>query len=504
LLLAAWSATAVWFFYRRGELYYFGDAEAHLNIARRVFDSTTPGYEQIGRIWLPLPHLLMLPFARVDSLWRSGLAGSIPAAVCFTAAGVFLFCAVRRIFDSTAAAAASTVLFAANPNLLYLQSTAMTEAVFAACLMALLYFSVRFRQTQGLPSAIAAGIAASLGTLSRYEGWFLLPCAALYFLWAARKRRLLAAGLFSALAVLGPVLWLVHNWWLTGDVLDFYHGPGSALRIQGSAAYPGRGDWRLAWLYYRTAAALVVGPDLFWLGLAGLLLTLWKRAFWPVLLLALPGAFYVWSLHSAGTPIFVPTLWPNAYYNTRYGLAVLPLLALAAGGLVAVAPKRARAWAAAGVIAAASAPWLLHPRPENWVTWKEALVNSEGRRTWTREAADYLRPLCVPGSGMITSFGDLTGIFRQMGLPLRETFTEEDDVPWHATIKRPDLFLWQEWAVVAGGDDVQTAINRAGRYGIRYKLEKTIVAGREPVIEIYRRTGGRRNPPQRNPQPLPE
>ena len=89
----------------------------------------------------------------------------------------------------------------------------------------------------------------------------------------------------------------------------------------------------------------------------------------------------------------------------------------------------------------------------------------------------------------------MTAIFRQMGIPLGETFTADNGLPWNATVKRPDLFLWQEWAVVMGGDEVQSAVNRGARYGIRYRLEKTIVAGREPVIEIYRRIGGPFTPP---------
>jgi len=54
------------------------------------------------------------------------------------------------------------------------------------------------------------------------------------------------------------------------------------------------------------------------------------------------------------------------------------------------------------------------------------------------------------------------------------------------------LFLWQEWAVVRGGNDpVRIAIvERAPRYGIRYRLELTIRKKDEPVIEIYRRIGG--------------
>ena len=153
------SAAAVFFFASRGWLLYYGDAEAHLNIARRVVDSQTPGYDQLGTVWLPLPHVLMLPFARRDAWWRSGLAGAIPSALCFVVAGSFLFAAVRRMFGSQAAAVAATALFALNPNLLYLQSIPMTEPVFLACLMALLYFTVRFRETQGRVWIALAGAA---------------------------------------------------------------------------------------------------------------------------------------------------------------------------------------------------------------------------------------------------------------------------------------------------------------------------------------------------------
>ena len=48
---------------------------------------------------------------------------------------------------------------------------------------------------------------------------------------------------------------------------------------------------------------------------------------WPLL----PPIFYVWSMHSGGTPIYVPGFGSASYYNTRYGLAALPLLAIAGG-----------------------------------------------------------------------------------------------------------------------------------------------------------------------------
>jgi hypothetical protein len=93
-----------WWFHSSGYTLYYGDAEAHLNIARRVVDSRTPGYDQIGTVWLPVPHLLMLPFASDDSLWRSGLAGVIPSVLCFALAGTALFATVRLLFDGIAPA----------------------------------------------------------------------------------------------------------------------------------------------------------------------------------------------------------------------------------------------------------------------------------------------------------------------------------------------------------------------------------------------------------------
>ncbi|HLK50948.1 MAG TPA: glycosyltransferase family 39 protein [Bryobacteraceae bacterium] len=486
-----WSAAAVWFVYAHGWTFYYGDAEAHWDIARRILDSRTPGYDQIGTVWLPLPHWLLMPLARVDAWWQSGFAAAIPSASSFVMAGGFLFCAVRRLFDSVAAAAASTALFATNPNVLYLQSIPMTEALFWASLSALLYFTVRFRQTGGWGAAAGAGIACCAGTLTRYEAWFLIPFVAAYVAWSAKRRRIAMAAWFAVLAGLGPAYWLAHNWWLSGDPLEFYRGPYSALAIQGASPYPGRGNWRAAGLYYRTASELCAGVGLWWAGLLGVLGAFAKRIFWPLALLGLPGAFYVWSMHSASAPIFVPSLWPNSFYNTRYGLAVLPLLAVSSGALVALPPRKARAAVALLVVAAGAIFWVIHSDPRNWITFQESRVNSEGRREWVREVSDYLRPRYVAGAGILSASGDFRAAYRQAGIPLRETFTVDNGLPWLAAIHRPDLLLQEEWAVVMGGDAAQSGVNRAGRYGIRYRLEKTIIVKNEPVIEIYRRIGGR-------------
>jgi hypothetical protein len=471
----------------RGYLCYYGDAESHLNIARRIVDSRTPGYDQIGTVWLPVLHWAMIPLARIDRLWISGLAGAIPSALAFVLAGSFLFAAARRIFGDGTAAFAAAALWALNPNVLYLQSTPMTESLFSACLMALLYFTVRFGGGQGWGSVIGAGIAACAGTLTRYEGWFLLPFVALYFLVTAKRRRVVVAAVFSSIALLGPLYWLFHHWWLTGDALGFYRGPYSPRAIQRGADYPGCHDWTLAVLYYRTAAQLCAGACLPFVAIAGALAALYRRAFWALALLALPGVFVILAMRSTGgSPIFVPVLKPFSYYNTRYGLAVMPWFALAAAALVTVLPQGARPWCAAVLVAASVAPWVVHPSPSRWITWEESRVNSEARRAWTRQAVEYLKTRYVPGSGILTEVGDITGIYRQAGIPLRETFGLDNGLPYTATLLRPELFLHEEWIVTQGGADAQSAARRASLRGRDYRLEKTIIVKDAPVIEIYR------------------
>ena len=78
------------FYFQRGDVLLYGDAVAHINIARRVFDSKTPGLLQLGTVWLPLPHLLMIPFL-VSKMWHRGVGGSIPsmAAYVFGVVGIF-------------------------------------------------------------------------------------------------------------------------------------------------------------------------------------------------------------------------------------------------------------------------------------------------------------------------------------------------------------------------------------------------------------------------------
>lgn len=450
-ILTLIAAASVLWFYTTGQILAYGDAEAHLNIARKLWDNRQPAYREIGTVWLPVPHLLMLPFTLSDTLYRSGLAGAIPSAICWIVAGTLLYAAVRKLAGAWEPAACAAAIFALNPNLLYLAATPMTEPVFYMALAGLLYALVTYRDS-GRPSAVWAAILWTwCAALTRYEGWLLIPVAALFFL-TRQWKHALQYGLFASLA---PMYVFGHNWWIYGDALEFYRGEWSPRAIyerthtNGFARFPGEGSWPMSLLYYRTAVQLALGSPTFWIGALGLLAALWRRWHWFALLLIAGPVFTLWGMRSGGgVEIFVPSLWPHSYYNSRYGLALLPAAALGAAALVAaLAAKAPRFKGTVALIVALVAvlPWLAVPRQDNWIVWKEGQVNSAERRAWTHQLAGRLKSAYRPGDRILYSFGDLTGVLREAGIPLRAGLQSGNELEWVRTLARPDLFLDQEW-----------------------------------------------------------
>jgi hypothetical protein len=487
-LLSAIGIGAAWWCFSRGYTLYFGDAEAHLNIARRILDSRTPGPDQIGTVWLPLPHVLLIPFSMRDAWWHSGLAGAFPSVACFVIAGMFLFSAARRVYGGLGAALAVVLLFALNPNILYLQSTPMTELPFLASLAALLWATLWFRDSQSLWAVLIAAAASNAASLTRYEGWFLIPFVCLYLLVTAKRKR--HAILFAALAALGPLAWLAHNQYYYSNALEFYNGAYSAAAIyqrqlaNGGFHYPGDHDWLTAVRYYFAASRWIAGWPLLVLGIAGTLVAVIKRVWWSLLLLLLPLLFYVWSMHSSGTPIFLPDLPPYGWYNTRYAIAVVPFAAFAAGSLVTLVPARFQTRSSIVLAVAILAVWGF--RGSSSISWKESEINSEARRDWTAQAANFLAREYRPGSGIIFPFGDLTAGLREAGIPLREGLHEGNGVAFDGAMARPDLLLAKvglvEWGLAFSGDPVDIALQKAG-----YTLQRNIVVKGAPVVRIYHR-----------------
>jgi len=480
LLIAAF---AFWAF-QRGYILYWGDAEAHLKIGRSLIDSRQPGIDQIGTVWLPALHLLILPFAQNNWLWSTGLAGTIPVALCFVVAGTCLFLAARQIYQRAASAFVVLCCFALNPNVLYLSSIPMTETVFLAGLAGAFLAILRFQATEQR-RYLALGLGASwFMSLTRYDGWFLIPFIGLLLARAASKRRIQLFLVFCTAASFVPLLWMANSWWQTANVLDFINGPYSAAAIQGGRPYPGLHNWPQAVQYYLAAGELCTGWPLLALGTMGGIVAARVKRMLPAFFLLLTPLFYVWSMHSSANPIHIPNLWPFSYYNTRYGIAVTVFAAFACGALVDVLFDRYKRLAFVIPLLAA-APWFIHPSPNQWICWKESEQNSIARRAWTTAAANFLEADYKRGDGILASFSDIAGIFCQAVIPLREVTHEGTRPDWLIETTATSAVHPMKWAIAQHGDSVSTALEKSQPPAYRLVLE--IKTKDAPNLEIYHR-----------------
>ena len=83
-------------------------------------------------MWLPLPHLLNAMPVQIDLFYRTGASAvAISIAEYAIAAGAIAWI-VLWLTGSEIAAVAGAAVFALNPNVLYLQSTPMTEPLLLA------------------------------------------------------------------------------------------------------------------------------------------------------------------------------------------------------------------------------------------------------------------------------------------------------------------------------------------------------------------------------------
>src|SRR5919198_1204297 len=132
VIAAIGGSFAAWHYHRIGLTLTHYDARGHLVVARRIADSITPGWQQIGAVWLPLPHLLNAIPVQLDLSYRTGLSAVTISVLAFGVATGSVAAIVLTLTDSVAAAIVAAAVFALNPNVLYLQSTPMTEPLLMA------------------------------------------------------------------------------------------------------------------------------------------------------------------------------------------------------------------------------------------------------------------------------------------------------------------------------------------------------------------------------------
>lgn len=199
-----------WYYYAHGLTLAHYDAKAHLLVARRIVDSLEPGYAQMGAHWLPLIHLLYLPFILFKTQYLSGFLPSLISVFSFALSGALVYRISYHVTGSVAAGVFAAVVLFSNPNLEYLQSCPLTEPVFMALFLLAMDRLILWRESDHSTLPWLAAFWTALGGLCRYEGWYFL-CGILLLLtydaWTRHipKGRAFAAGttflaLFGALA----------------------------------------------------------------------------------------------------------------------------------------------------------------------------------------------------------------------------------------------------------------------------------------------------------------
>jgi hypothetical protein len=506
------------YYLQRSDLLLYGDAVAHINIARRVFDSQTPGLLQLGTVWLPLPHLLMIPFIFSGAMWRSGAGGSISSMIAYVLGVVGIFRLVRGILEADVRAKPAAVVgawaaafaFGANPNLIYIQATAMTESVYLALFVwAVVYFAEFIRslrkndlqknadgrQTLAARTSLARCAWCLAGAeLTRYDGWFLAGVMGAVVVVIVMRRwqnraledhnlRQDAAKFLLGIAVV-PVLWLTYNGVVYGNALEFANGPYSARAIEQrvGAPNPALGNARVAAIYYLKSAQLNVAEEnwgRFWLAAAFVALAIgaWKLRTQsvPMLLLWVPLVFYALSIAYGSVPIHVHTWWPFATFNQRYGLQLLPMFAVSTGLLTAsvfllgeILGTRGRH---NGKLVAAMLALVVVSYASVWKAEPQCL--KEARRNWEirnplDSAVERIIGTLPRNSRFLMELGEHVGVMQQLGIPLRQVVNNENHRPW----KRPSdpEGLWEraladppryvDFVIAFDGDAVDQRANK--------------------------------------------
>jgi hypothetical protein len=179
------------------------------------------------------------------------------------------------------------------------------------------------------------------------------------------------------------------------------------------------------------------------------------------LLLWIPLPFYIYSIAYGSVPIFIPPLWPHSHYNSRYGMEMLPALALYACfalqwlhmRLKNGKPLMARLLHPVVLsLIAINAVFMMYKVP---LVLQEAKVNSTTRVAFETALAQQLKsfPSGVP---ILMYNSDHVGALQQAGIPLRQTLNEGDYDSWKAALARPAESA--AYVVAIAGDQVSQAV----------------------------------------------
>lgn len=514
------------YFYHQGTIMAYADTVSHMEIADRIINSPVHGFGQLGGVWLPLPHLLMLLFVWNNWLFYSGLAGSITSMASYVIASVFLYKMVYDLTGKKLPAIVGALVFMLNPNVLYMQSTPMTELLLFVCMLAMVYFMQRWIRTDQYKYLIYSGIAAFLGTLSRYEAWVLFAALFVVMFYAGWRKGYgqplaMIRGAFSkryrekehleesrlggiALAFLfvgglGIVGWIAWCGLLLSNLLYFQDGAFAKPSLWVGVNELAVGHWSVAFKTYWYAMADNLHLVIVLLMLVGVLVILVKERLslvsLPTLTLLVMFPFYVYALYSGQRPLHVMQVQyalnsPRDMYNVRFGLLMLLPAAILIGYLVAqFSWQRFGKILVVGCCSAVTIAVVMitvqsYRKPSSIATEADPVsFIKTGFYVQSNEASRYLKPHYHGGLILLQSFGNELLLFKAH-ISLGEDVYEGSYKLWNKALDNPaaNHIKWIVMRSTGPADDVYKKLhgsNKLSSYKLVYHNSKYLVYERK-------------------------
>jgi hypothetical protein len=209
----------------------------------------------------------MLP-VQVDAWYRSGASGTAISIASMALATGALASMLVRITGSYTAAATGAALMILNPNVLYLQSTPMTEPLLFGLTMLAIAATAHWLDDMPARTPGPAGAALAAACLTRYEAWAVTGAVVIIAVGVllgrgqtirAALRAGSALALWPAVAILIFTMnsrWVVGEWFVTGG----FFVPENVDAI---------GHPLVAWRQIDEGLTQLSGRALVWAGYAG-------------------------------------------------------------------------------------------------------------------------------------------------------------------------------------------------------------------------------------------
>jgi hypothetical protein len=488
-LLTMVSITSFLYYFSNGLGVAYNDARSHLDIARRVVENLQPGFAQLGSVWLPLPHLLATLTVWNNFMWHSGLSGALESMASYVATGILIYQILKTLGVSLLGRIVGVFIFAANLNILYMQSTAMTELLLLGTMTAGVYELIQWHKEDNMLRLVKSSFWVMLSTMIRYDGWFLLFFSTiLIVIQAYRKHGYKAAEgaffLFATLASFGILLWILWNWIIFKDPLYFIFGPYAAATQQQQIAAAGElaTQHNLLFSIKTYFYAIIYNEGMLQTILAAIGMTL----FWfdkkissslrmaSVALLA-PFFFNILALYLGQSVLFVQGLNGNSWFNVRYGLMMAPTIAIFVGYLVY--RLKSIKWIMVLLILFVM---FFSFANRDAVTLDDAIYGASGKNV--SQISDLLQAQAADEQGFVLiSVASHDAVVFSSGLDMSRFIHEGDGIYWTLAVAHPAQ--WARWIVMRTGDPSDETFRLLKNN--KQFLNDYVLVGKYPFADLY-------------------